>query len=133
MTTKIYGHLFRLNCEIDAETVGENSLKNKGLILAIILTATLGRIHNANTNMTETWYDLNMSRVIENTRAAGISAEYWIRSDGVKMYGDMVIVAAHPSIPRYSLVETSLGTGIVLDRHEMDDRNLYDIATDWKK
>ncbi len=109
------------------------NMKNKGILLAIILTASLGRIRNTDTNMTETWYDLNMTRVIKNTRAAGISAEYWIRSDGVKMYGDMVIVAAHPSIPRYSLVETSLGTGIVLDRHTCPDTDLIDIATDWKE
>ena len=100
-------------------------------LLTIILTASLGRIHFG--NHTETWYDLNMSKVVANAQAAGISAEYWVRSDGVKMYGDMVIVAAHPSIPRYSLVETSLGTGIVLDRHTCQDAELIDIATDWKE
>jgi hypothetical protein len=113
-------------------------MKNKvirGIItlFTIVLTAKAGRIQNPNTLMTETWYDLDMSKVVANAQAAGISAEYWIRSDGVKMYGDMVIVAAHPSIPRYSFVETSLGTGIVLDRHTCQDEKLIDIATDWKE
>ena len=110
-----------------------NIIRGITTLFTIVLTASLGRIQNTETHFTETWYDLNMSRVIENTRAAGISAEYWVRSDGVKMYGDMVIVAAHPSIPRYSLVETSLGTGIVLDRHTCQDAELIDIATDWKE
>lgn len=105
----------------------------RGILYAAVLTASLGRIHNAETNMAETWYDLDMSKVVANAQTAGISCEYSVREDGVKCFGEWVIVASHPSIPRYSLVETSLGTGIVLDRHEMDDRNLYDIATDWKE
>lgn len=107
---------------------------NKGLyqgLLAIVLTAALGRIqHNGHT---ETWYDLSMNKVIQNTRDAGIIADYWVRPDGTKMYGEWVIVASHPSVPRFSFIETSLGTGIVLDRHSVPDVNLYDIATDWKE
>ena len=102
-------------------------------LLTIILTASLGRIHNADTNMTETWYDLDMSKVVANAQAAGIPCEYSVRDDGVKCFGEWVIVASHPSIPRYSLIETSLGTGIVLDRHTCQDAELIDIATDWKE
>lgn len=105
----------------------------RGILYAAVLTALLGRIHNADTNMTETWYDLDMSKVVANAQAAGIPCEYSVREDGVKCFGEWVIVASHPSIPRFSLVETSLGTGIILDRHEMNDRNLYDIATNWKE
>lgn len=113
-------------------------MKNKlirGIItlFAIILTARAGKItYNGHT---ESWYDLPMQKVIERSdEATGLSDMYWIREeDGVKMYGPWVIVAAHPSVTRYSLVETSLGTGIVLDRHTVPDVNLYDIATDWKE
>ena len=104
---------------------------NKGIFLSIVLTAVLGRVQYG--NHTETWYDLQMDRVIEKTDSdLGVSGLYNVREDGVKCYGPWVIVATHPSIPRYSFVETSLGQGIVLDRHEMSDKDLYDIATDWR-
>ena len=105
-------------------------MRNKGILLAIILTASLGRVtYNGHT---ETWYDLPMQNVIQRAQDIGIPAESWIREDGVKMFGPWVIVASHPSKTRYSLVQTSLGEGIILDRHEMPDTELYDIATDWK-
>lgn len=107
---------------------------NKGLyqgLLAIVLTATLGRIQSG--DHIETWYDLPMGKVVANAQAAGIPCEYWVRADGCKMFGEWIIVASHPSITRYSIVETSLGPGIVLDRHTAGDVNLYDIATDWKE
>lgn len=61
----------------------------------------------------ETYYNLNMSGVIANAQAMGIQGEYWVRSDGVKMYGDYVMVASQD--PKGTIIETSLGTGIVLD------------------
>lgn len=108
-------------------------MKNRVLMIlaTIVLTAGLGRItYNGHT---ETWYNLPMNRCVQRAQDMGIPAEYWVRDDGVKMFGQWVIVAAHPSIPRYSLVETSLGTGIVLDRHTCQDVNLYDMATTWKE
>jgi len=58
------------------------------------LTAALGKItYNGHT---ETWYDLPMEYVIQRSQDAGIPAEYWVRDDGVKMFGQWVIVAAHP-------------------------------------
>ena len=101
------------------------------VITLMILTATLGRITYS--GHTETWYDLPMQKVVANAQEAGIPCEYWVRDDGVKMFGEWVIVASHPSVTRYSLVETSLGQGIVLDRHTAGDTELYDIATDWKE
>lgn len=100
-------------------------------LLAVVLTAKLGTIqYNGHT---ETWYDLDMSKVVANAQAAGIPCEYSVRADGVKCFGEWVIVASHPSVTRYTFVETSLGTGIVLDRHTCQDTELYDIATDWKE
>lgn len=104
----------------------------RGLVtlFTIALTARLGVVdYNGHT---ETWYDLPMNRVVESAQNMGIPAEYWVRDDGVKMFGQWVIVAAHPSKIRYSTVQTSLGEGIILDAHEVDNTELYDIATDWR-
>ena len=113
-------------------------MKNKVIrgittLLTIILTASLGRIQNTNTGMTETWYDLPMDKVVKRAQDMGIPAEYYVREDGVKMFGPWVIVAAHPSKIRYSRIQTSLGEGIILDYHTCPDTELYDIATDWKE
>lgn len=82
----------------------------------------------------ETYYNLNMNGVISNAQAQGIQGDYWVREDGVKMYGDYVIVAANlDTHPRGSTVETSLGTGIVLDTggFAASDPTQLDIAVDW--
>lgn len=74
----------------------------------------------------ETYYNLDMSGVIANAQAMGIQGNYWVRGDGVKMYGDYVIVAAQ--LPKGTIVATSLGTGIVLD---YCPAGTYDIAVVW--
>lgn len=103
----------------------------KRILLAVILTATLGRItYNSHT---ETWYDLPMDKCVKRAQDMGIPCEYWVRDDGVKMFGEWVIVAAHPSKTRYTRVQTSLGEGIILDTHETDDTELIDIATTWRE
>ena len=98
-------------------------------LMAIVLTAKAGRI--AYGDHIETWYNLDMSKVIERSdKMIGLSDLYWIRDDGVKMYGPWVIVAAHQSKTRYSRVQTSLGEGIILDTHTTSS-DVYDIATTW--
>lgn len=82
----------------------------------------------------ETYYNLNMSRVVSNAQGNGLEGEYWVRDDGCKMFGDYVIVAANQDVHPYgSTVETSLGTGIVLDTGGFASGNStqVDIATDW--
>lgn len=74
----------------------------------------------------ETYYNLDMSGVIANAQAMGIQGNYWVRSDGVKMYGDYVIVAAQMN--KGSIIQTSLGAGIVLD---WCPAGTIDIATTW--
>jgi len=74
----------------------------------------------------ETYYNLDMSGVISNAQSMGIQGNYWIRDDGVKMYGDYVIVAAQ--MDKGTIISTSLGTGIVLD---YCPANSVDIATNW--
>lgn len=105
---------------------------NKGLfqgVLAIVLTASLGRIQF--NGHTETWYNLPMQKVVQRAQNIGIPAEYHVREDGVKMFGPWIIVAAHKSKTRYTRIETSLGEGIILDYHTSNDKELIDIATTW--
>lgn len=82
----------------------------------------------------ETWYNLPMEKVIEQAQNNGIYGEYWVREDGVKMYGDYIMLACNRDVhPIGSLVETSLGTGISLDTGAFADINPYqvDIAVNW--
>ena len=82
----------------------------------------------------ETYYNLNMSGVVSIMRRMGNTDEYWVRDDGVKMLGDYVMVAANLNIrPRGSLIETSLGMGIVCDTGTFAKRNptQLDIAVAW--
>ena len=110
------------------------SIKSLLIGLTALMLTPKGGVFTNEAGYKETWYNLKMDKVVSRTdQALGMTDLYWVREDGVKMYGPWVIVAAHPSIPRYSFVETSLGPGIILDRHEMPDKDLYDIATDWKE
>lgn len=74
----------------------------------------------------ETYYNLNMAGVVSNAHAMGIDGDYWVRGDGVKMYGGYVIVAAQ--MAKGTIIATSLGTGIVLD---YCPAGTIDIAVNW--
>lgn len=121
------------------------------------LTAPQGLNINGPTG-SETWYDLPMSGVVNNMEKlyGYTDVEASIRDDGVKVlsgvtpdgerFENLVMVAAdvkHMSNPdgtfdRGEIVETSLGTGIVVDYCERSvnerkaDGNVhFDIATAW--
>lgn len=85
----------------------------------------------------ETYYNLPMGGVVKIMRNLGydeVNWPYWEREDGCKMFGDYIMVAADLSIrPRGSLVETSLGTGIVCDTGSFIYNNptQLDIAVTW--
>ena len=82
----------------------------------------------------ETYYNLPMDGVVNILKGAGVPGDYWVRSDGVKMYGSYVLIAADQSFrPLGSLVETSLGTGIVGDTGSFVNSNhtQIDIAVIW--
>ena len=82
----------------------------------------------------ETYYNLNMSGVVNIMRNLGYSGSYWVRSDGCKMFGNYIMVAANLKVhPRGSIVQTSLGAGIVCDTGGFASSNPYqiDIATTW--
>lgn len=90
----------------------------------------------------ETYYNMDMANIVGslNKHARGKyglddDADYWERSDGVKMYGkkggtSYVIVAADLSVwPRGSLVMTTAGPGIVADTGVSGKH--FDIAVNW--
>jgi hypothetical protein len=81
----------------------------------------------------ETYYNLNMSRIVDIMHASGISGDYWVRDDGCKMLGNYIMVAADLSVhPRGSLVETSLGTAMVCDTGAFAGGSVQlDVATAW--
>lgn len=82
----------------------------------------------------ETYYNLPMGGVIRIMKNQGYNYSYWVREDGVKMFGDYVMVAADLSIrPRGSLIPTSLGMGIVCDTGTFiySNRTQLDIAVTW--
>ena len=82
----------------------------------------------------ETYYNLNMNKIVDAMKRLGVNSEYWVRNDGVKMYGDYIMCAADLSVyPRGSIVETSLGTGIVCDTGAFVKSTgiALDIATAW--
>lgn len=82
----------------------------------------------------ETYYNLPMQGVVSIMRGIGNNDTYWVRSDGVKMLGNYVMVAADLSIrPRGSHVPTSLGMGVVCDTGTFiySNRTQLDIAVAW--
>lgn len=82
----------------------------------------------------EVYYNLNMTPVIEIAQQRGIPGSFWVREDGVKMYGNYVMVAANYNLHPYgSLLETSLGTAIVLDTGGFAQTmpTLIDVAVRW--
>ena len=82
----------------------------------------------------ETYYNLPMGLVCSNATKKGIEGKYWEREDGAKMFGKYVIVAANWKLHPYgSIVETSLGEGIVLDTGTFiyTYPEGYDLAVTW--
>ena len=106
-------------------------MKRLTLLLAVVLTARLGVVHFDGHR--ETYYNLDMSKICARAQERGIPGTYWTREeDGCKMWGDYIIVATDWNLRPYgSIVNTSLGEGIVLDTGSFENRNTVDIATTW--
>lgn len=85
----------------------------------------------------ETYYNLDMTGVISSMRNMGYNSEdypYWIRGDGAKMFGNYIMIAADLNTrPKGTILETSLGLGIVCDTGGFAKTNTMqiDIATNW--
>ena len=105
---------------------GPNALtKSKG---AQMWTDSKGVVHR------ETYYDLNMSRVMQ---ACGQGGFYEVRFDGIKVDRDgyVIIAANYGRYPRCSITETSVGMAKVYDTggFAANHPDGFDIATDWSK
>lgn len=82
----------------------------------------------------ESYYNLPMGTVVKYMEDLGYHYDYWIREDGVKMYGQYVMVAANLSKrPKGTILPTSLGLAIVCDTGTFVETNScqLDIAVDW--
>ena len=131
----------RLDEDIEAVEIAKAEARKRQTYTASKTTYTQntdGLTANAGVNyygeQKETYYNLNMNGVVNNAQSSGIEGDYWVREDGVKMYGEYVIVAANQDVHPYgTTVETSLGEGIVLDTGSFANENptQVDIATDW--
>ena len=103
-------------------------------LTALMLTAKGGVFCNAQTGLTEKYYNLSMQRVVKRAQNMGIPCEYWVRDDGAKMFGRYVMIAANWKIrPLGTIIETSLGWSIVVDTGTFVEGYPYgvDIAVDW--
>ena len=119
--------------QADTNTQVSNQTAQSSSYNGQVLSASAGRITNSYGN-SETYYNLPENVVVANANAQGISGSYWVREDGVKMFGDYVIVAANRSLYPYgSTMNTSLGTGVSLDTGTFtySNPNQLDIAVNW--
>lgn len=79
----------------------------------------------------ETYYNLDMSGVLDIMYSLGYSGDYWVRYDGCKMFGEYIMCACDFGwMPRGSVVLTSLGWAIVCDTGA-GGSNWIDIAVTW--
>lgn len=115
------------NTQVNNQTAQSSSYNGQ------VLSASAGRVASP-AGGTESYYDLEMSQVVANANAQGISGSYWVRADGVKMLGDYVMVAANRNVhPQGSIVQTTLGKGIVVDSgtFSISSPQDLDIAVNW--
>lgn len=125
---------------IDEEDQGNITMTSKGISISSgwtgpKLTKQVGRVLGPNGGQ-ETYYNLPMSGCIKLMKDLGFNAEYWEREDGVKMYGQYIMVAANLTLfPKGSIVPTTLGEAMVCDTGTFalvpgNEYNL-DIAVNW--
>ena len=86
----------------------------------------------------ETYYNLDMSVVVSVMRSMGFNETdypYWVRSDGAKMLGPYVMVAADLNAhPKGSVIDISLGKAIVADTGAFTTNGsgtAVDVAVTW--
>lgn len=97
-----------------------------------VLDKYLGRVSGP--SGTETYYNLDMSYCVERMNSLGYVGSYWVREDGCKMFGNYIMVAANfETRPLGTILETSLGTSIVVDTGDFvsTNPNGIDVATNW--
>lgn len=119
--------------QANTNTQVNNQTAQAGSYNGQVLSASAGRVASP-AGGTESYYNLPENVVVANAKSAGIEGDYWVRADGVKMLGNYVMVAANLNVhPRGSIVQTTLGSGVVVDTGEFSissPRDL-DIAVNW--
>lgn len=117
-------------------TTTVNTTTTKSAWSGDVLSKSKGVVHGPSGK--ETYYNLNMNRVIKAMRNMGYTETdypYWVREDGVKMLGKYVMVAANYEIrPKGTIIESSLGEAIVCDTGGFVKNNptQIDIAVTWR-
>ena len=126
--------------EVDTEEEYEEYFEEEYIEEVLVYYSILSPSSGVNWfgNQKETYYNLPMGGVISIMRGLGYEEtdgwDYWVREDGVKMFGEYIMIAASLDVyPRGSLVETSLGTAIVCDTGGFAANNALqvDIAVTW--
>ena len=115
-----------------AKAVTVSSTTTKSSYKGAVLTRRAGTVNGPSGK--EVYYNMNMSGVVKVLHRKGYSGDYWVRSDGVKMFGNYVMVAANSKVHPYgSIVQTSLGAAIVCDTGTFASSypNCLDVATSW--
>lgn len=124
-----------LNNSLENNAIKNEPIDYNGSYDGPVLTRSAGRITGPSGE--ETYYNLKMDGVVRIMRDMGFSEQeypYHVREDGVKMLGDYIMVAANLDLrPRGSLIDTSLGKGIVCDTGGFAAANptQLDIAVEW--
>ena len=64
----------------------------------------------------ETCFNENIEEILDNMWNNGFIGEYWIREDGVKMFGKYIICKANPNNKSLgTIIPTTIGIAIVCD------------------
>lgn len=119
--------------EETVETVDPNVSTKNSSWTGQVLNSYVGAVYGPSGGK-EVYYNMNMSQVVANLKSAGYEGDYWVRDDGVKMFGNYVMVAACYSVHPYgSFVETTLGTAIVCDTGTFaySYPQMLDVAVTW--
>lgn len=119
--------------EVEEETETDIEIETKYIYEGKKLNSVIGTVSGPSGK--ETYYNLPMDIVVKYMEDLGYNYSYWVRDDGCKMYGDYIMVATDTRrIPKGTIIETSLGLGIVCDHCESaaESNEIWlDIATIW--
>ena len=119
--------------EVEEETETDIEIETEYIYEGKKLNSVIGTVSGPSGK--ETYYNLPMNVVVKYMEDLGYNYSYWVRDDGCKMYGNYIMVATDTRrIPKGTIIETSLGLGIVCDHCESaagSSEIWLDIATTW--
>ena len=78
----------------------------------------------------ETYFNEDMSEIIKKMKK-GFIGKYWVRKDGVKMFGEYILCKCrynsnsyHPNMPVGTVIPTTLGEAIVCSNDVCDNEDI---------